>query len=118
MMHCGMRHEEAQELHVDDLHVFRLMQQGIPVKEIPKCHAYVPPVFSLRQQGILPREIPKHHADAQPVFRLMQQDIIFREVQKRRVAKPESWTRQFPFVARAIVREWHDCTWIWVMLAQ
>ena len=25
MMHRGMRHEEVQELHVDDLHVFTLI---------------------------------------------------------------------------------------------
>ena len=33
IMHRGMRHEEVQKLHVDDLHVFRLTQQGIPVKK-------------------------------------------------------------------------------------
>ena len=36
MMHRGMRHEEVQKLHFDDLHVFRLMLQGIPLKERPK----------------------------------------------------------------------------------
>ena len=68
MMHRGMRHEEVQKLHADDLHIFRLMLQDIPLKERPRLYVDDLHVFRLTPQGTPLEEIPKRHADVPPVF--------------------------------------------------
>ena len=64
----------------------------------------------LMRKDIILSEMPKALIGDLSVCKLMRYDILFKELRKAHI--------EFPFVARAIAKKSHDCTWIWVMIAQ